>query len=85
MIPIPVARPLSLSPNQLVASLETGFFKKAYPLRLMICPKNTGKKELTNAKSLIKLPISINVDPIKMQTRRPLVSITFVDIKFAGR
>ena len=84
-IPIAVARPLSLSPNQFVASFETGFFKKAWPLKLIICPKNIGQNEPTRANILIPFPISIIIDPIITQYLSPWCSMTLVEIKLAGR
>ena len=85
IIPIPVARPLSLSPNQFVASLETGFLRNACPLRLNILPKNIGQNDPKSANSLIEDPTSIRREPIKMQYLNPCVSMTLVDMKFAGR
>jgi hypothetical protein len=38
--PIAVANPRSLSPNQLLANLDTGFFKNAWLHAHTMCPKN---------------------------------------------
>lgn len=41
MLPNAVAVPLSLSPNQVVASLATGFYRNACERAAMICPPRT--------------------------------------------
>lgn len=71
IMPIPVAKPRSLSPNQLVASLETGFFKNACPERLIIWPKNTGQNEPTSIKSLKDEPNNMSKEPINTHLLSP--------------
>ena len=41
ILPNAVAVPLSLSPNQVVANLPTGFYRNAYERAAMICPPRT--------------------------------------------
>lgn len=83
--PIAVAIPRSLSPNQLLASLETGFFKKAWLAAQIMCPANHIQTLVKIHIILITVPMIIIIEPIEMQVLRPYFSMTQIEEKFRGR
>ena len=69
--PIAVAMPRSLSPNQLLASFETGFFKKAWLAAQIMCPANHIQRVVKIHMILITEPMIMIMEPIEMQVLRP--------------
>ena len=69
--PIEVAKPRSLSPNQLLASLETGFFKNAWLAAQTMCPTNHIQRVVNMHIILITEPMIMIMEPIEMQVLRP--------------
>ncbi len=69
--PIAVAKPRSLSPNQLLASFDTGFFKNAWLHAQTICPKNQIYMLVKVDMKRMQDPAIIIIEPIEMQGLRP--------------
>ena len=83
--PMAVAKPLSLSPNQLLASLDTGFFKNAQLQAHTMWPKNHSQTVVNEDIKRIPDPTIIMIDPIEMQGLRPQFSMIQIDAKFKGK
>ena len=84
-MPTAVAMPRSVSPNQFVASLETGFLRNAYPLTQTICPKKKNQKfPVAMHSALISVPAIMSPVPTTTHDLSPRFSINLVDAKFAG-
>lgn len=69
--PIAVAKPRSLSPNQLLASLDTGFFKNAWLHAQTICPMNHSQIEVKVDAIRMTEPTIMIIEPMEMQGLRP--------------
>lgn len=69
--PMAVANPRSLSPNQLLANLDTGFFKKAWLQAHVICPKNHSHIDVYEDSKRMLDPAIMIIEPIEMHSLRP--------------
>ena len=85
IIPIAVASDLSLSPNQLLASFVTGFFRKAWLLMHMIWPKYQIHISVNVEINRKDDPRSITMQPNEMHVFKPNQSISHTEKKFAGK